>query len=66
MICGKCFQNILLSKRKEEREKIRKVVEDTQIGHLLSMHPYDLSGGEQQRVALAKVLLLEPEILIFG
>ena len=51
-------------KRKEEREKIRKVVEDTQIGHLLSMHPYDLSGGEQQRVALAKVLLLEPEILI--
>ncbi|SDS21152.1 energy-coupling factor transport system ATP-binding protein [Paenibacillaceae bacterium GAS479] len=31
---------------------------------LLSMHPYDLSGGEQQRAALAKVLLLEPSILI--
>ncbi len=27
-------------------------------------HPYDLSGGEQQRAALAKVLLLEPEILL--
>ncbi len=33
------------------------------IESLLEMHPYDLSGGEQQRVALAKVLLLEPDIL---
>jgi len=28
------------------------------------MHPYDLSGGEQQRAALAKILLLEPRILL--
>jgi energy-coupling factor transport system ATP-binding protein len=28
------------------------------------MHPYDLSGGEQQRAALAKVMLLEPKILL--
>lgn len=51
-------------KRKEHKEKIEQVVEDTEIGHLLHMHPYDLSGGEQQRAALAKVLLLEPEILL--
>ena len=31
---------------------------------LLDRHPYDLSGGEQQRAALAKVLLLNPEILL--
>jgi len=31
---------------------------------LLESHPYDLSGGEQQRAALAKVLLLEPKILL--
>jgi energy-coupling factor transport system ATP-binding protein len=31
---------------------------------LLDRHPYDLSGGEQQRTALAKVLLLDPEILL--
>lgn len=30
----------------------------------LDHHPYDLSGGEQQRAALAKILLLNPEILL--
>lgn len=34
------------------------------LGHLLDRHPYDLSGGEQQRAALAKVLLLQPELLL--
>lgn len=31
---------------------------------LLDRHPYDLSGGEQQRAALAKVLLTRPEVLL--
>lgn len=34
------------------------VIEKTEIRHLLGSHPYDLSGGEQQRAALAKVLCL--------
>ena len=34
------------------------------ISHLLDKHPYDISGGEQQRTALAKVLLTKPSILL--
>ncbi|MEK5438930.1 MULTISPECIES: ABC transporter ATP-binding protein [Paenibacillus] len=54
-----------LSLTKEEKTaKVEAVVKFAELEHLLSMHPYDLSGGEQQRAALAKVLLLEPKILL--
>ena len=35
-----------------------------ELTELLDRHPYDLSGGEQQRAALCKVLLREPEVLL--
>lgn len=44
--------------------KVKKVSYLCELNDLLQRHPYDLSGGEQQRAALAKVLLLEPEILL--
>ncbi len=40
------------------------IARKVEIEHLLDSHPYDLSGGEQQRAALAKVLLLSPQILL--
>ncbi|MBO4359919.1 MAG: ATP-binding cassette domain-containing protein, partial [Eubacteriaceae bacterium] len=49
---------------KQKDEKVKEVSEICDIERLLSSHPYDLSGGEQQRAALAKVLLTEPLLLL--
>ena len=47
------------------REKrVAQAVSLCRLTELLDRHPYDLSGGEQQRAALCKVLLLDPEILL--
>lgn len=45
-------------------EKLARVVRLCRLEGLLDRHPYDLSGGEQQRAALAQVLLLDPEVLL--
>lgn len=49
---------------KIETQRIETMIQEFQLGHLLERHPYDLSGGEQQMVAFAKVLLKEPQILL--
>ena len=52
--------------RKAQEERIAWAVRLCRLEELLDRHPYDLSGGEQQRAALAKVLLLGPEIPAAG
>ena len=50
-----------------DEEKVRAVVDmlnQMEIPHLAKSHPYDLSGGEQQRLALGKVLLLKPDLIL--
>lgn len=48
----------------QKADKIGAIAAFAELEPFLAMHPYDLSGGEQQRAALAKVLLLEPRILL--
>ena len=47
-----------------DEESLARAVALCRLDGLLDRHPYDLSGGEQQRAALAKLLLCAPNILL--
>lgn len=53
-----------LAEMSKDPETIQRVVKLCGLEKLLDRHPSDLSGGEQQRGALAKVLLTDPRLLL--
>ena len=58
---GMCYQKLEIEEKVRRTEEMLKLME---IEHLRKANPYDLSGGEQQRLALAKVMVSNPDILL--
>lgn len=50
--------------KEEKQRRVNSVIKLCRLEKLCNRHPYDLSGGEQQRAALAKILLIRPQILL--
>ncbi|MEE4215155.1 MAG: ABC transporter ATP-binding protein [Bacteroidales bacterium] len=50
--------------RKEIRFMVGKMAENVNISHLLDRKTDDLSGGEKQRVAVARTLVTSPDIIL--
>lgn len=48
----------------EADRRISRIAGLLELEQLMERHPYDLSGGEQQKAALGKILLLEPRLLL--
>lgn len=48
----------------EIRQRVAEILDSMEITHLKDRPPHRLSGGEKKRVALASVLILDPEVLL--
>jgi len=48
----------------EIRSKVQKAIETFGIGALAGRAPYELSGGEKKKVAIASVLVMDPQVLL--
>ena len=57
------LENLGIS-REEIFRRVDEVIDLLGIGHLAGKHPMNLSGGQCQRVALASVIVMEPEVLL--
>ena len=51
-------------KRKVFRDRAAVFLEKVGLGHAINMYPDQMSGGMQQRVAIAQALIMEPEIIL--
>ncbi|MEM6885690.1 MAG: ABC transporter ATP-binding protein [Verrucomicrobiota bacterium] len=60
-------ENVLLPgwiRREEDKAKAEAVLERVGLKDRITHHPYELSGGEQQRVAVARALYQDPAVIL--
>ena len=55
---------ILGKKPKEINEKIKEAAKTLNIGKILNKYPYQMSGGEKQRVAAARAMIAKPKLIL--
>ena len=48
----------------EVRRRVEELIDMLDLDHLRDKHPHEMSGGEQQRVAMAATLALKPKVLV--
>ena len=48
----------------DKREIVEQIIEEFGLNDIRKNNPYDISGGQQEKLAIAKVLLLKPELLL--
>lgn len=48
----------------EMQSRVEKIMEMLNIAHLKDCSPYDLSGGQMQRMSIAGILVMQPEIIV--
>ena len=58
-----CEKTVRAELQSMENDQWEDPARQLRLTSLLDKHPFDLSGGEQQRLALGKVLLTDPQIL---
>ena len=56
---------VLAGKKYPEMEsRLRPIVEQLGITHLLNKYPYEVSGGQKQRAAVARALITKPQLIL--
>lgn len=66
ILTGKTVKTCLLDAidGDDKEDRVNEISELFDLSPLWNRHPFDLSGGEQQKVAFAKLLLLQPEVIL--